>query len=306
MKHDTPSATANIVARNIVLVANTKSLSHLVPPASALLTGWLVQAYSTSGERFLRRAQQGWFQLLFHLYERITIPGLALHQALRKKYIEHLLHASLEEGFQQVVVLGGGFDSLALRLHRKFPWVKFIELDHPATQQVKREVIQSRHLAGENLKLLSLDLTQQTLEQCLAAYPGYMRDCKTVFLCEGVLMYLEAGEVDGIFAFIRKQEGSSRRFIFTYMEPDKSGQTNFRNSTWLVRLWLWWRKEPFKWGLPREQMRSFLEARGFSMREMATPEKFRELYLHHPDLSGMILAEGENVCVADAGASLMN
>ena len=301
MKHDTPSATANIVARNIVLVANTKSLSHLVPPASALLTGWLVQAHSTSGERFLRRARQGWFQSLFRLYERITIPGLALHQALRKKHIEHLLHASLEEGFQQVVILGGGLDSLALRLHRKFPWVKFVELDHPATQRVKQEVIRSHQLAGENLRLLSLDFTQQTLDQCLAAYPGYVRDGKTVFLCEGVLMYLEAKEVDSIFAFIRKQEGSSRRFIFTFMEPDKSGKTNFRNSTWLVRLWLLCRKEPFKWGLPREKMRSFLEARGFSMREMATPEKFRELYLDH-DLSRMILAEGENICVADAGA----
>lgn len=306
MKHDTPSATANIVARNIVLVANTKSLSHLVPPASALLTGWLVQAYSTDGERFLKRARQGWFQLLFSLYERITIPGLALHQALRKKHIEHLLHASLEEGFQQVVILGGGLDSLALRLHRKFTWVRFIELDHPATQQVKQEVIQSRQLAGENLKLLPLDLTRQTLEQCLAAYPGYMRHGKTVFLCEGVLMYLAANEVDSIFAFIRKQEDSSRRFIFTFMEPDESGKPAFRNSTWLVRLWLSWRKEPFKWGLPREQMRSFLETRGFSMREMATPEKFRELYLHHHDLAGAVLAKGENVCVADAVASLMN
>lgn len=303
MKHDTPSATASVVARNVVLVANTKSLSHLVPPASALLTGWLVQAYSTNGEGFLRRARQGWFQFLFRLYERITIPGLALHQALRKKHIEHLLHASLEEGFQQVVILGGGLDSLALRLHRKFTRVKFIELDHLATQRIKQEVIQNRQLAGENLKLLPLDFTQQTLEQCLAAYPGYMLDCQTVFLCEGVLMYLEANEVDGIFAFIRKQEGSSKRFIFTFMEPDKSGKTNFRNSTWLVRLWLSWRKEPFKWGLPGEKMRSFLEARGFLMREMTTPEKFRELYLHHHDLSGMVLAEGENVCVADADAS---
>jgi methyltransferase (TIGR00027 family) len=300
MKDDTPSATANIVARNVVLVASTKSLSHLVPPASALLTGWLVQAYSTGGERFLRRARRGWFQLLFRFYERITIPGLALHQALRKKHIEHLLHASLEEGFRQVVILGGGLDSLALRLHRKFPWVEFIELDHPATQQVKQEVIRSRRLAGENLRLLPLDFTRQTLEQCLAAYPGYARNGKTVFLCEGVLMYLEAKEVDDIFAFVRKQEGEALRFIFTFMEPDKSGKTNFRNSTRLVRLWLSWRKEPFKWGLPRDKMKSFLEARGFSLREITTPEKFRELYLQQHDLGGMILAEGENVCVCDA------
>lgn len=299
MKDDAPSATANIVARNVVLIANTKRLSHLVPTDSALVFGWLIQAFSPKGEAFLRRSRSSWFQSLFRLYERITIPGLALHQALRKKHIERVLLASLEEGFQQVVILGGGLDSLALRLRGKFPRVKFIELDHPATQRVKQEVIRSRHLAGENLKLLPVDFTQQTLEQCLAAYPGYQPDGRTVFLCEGVLMYLEESEVDAIFTFIREQGGPMKRFIFTFMEPDATGKTNFRNSMWPVRLWLWWRKEPFKWGLRRLRMREFLEARGFVMRELATPEKFRELYLEPHGLTGAALAEGENVCVAD-------
>ena len=300
MKYDTPSATANIVARNVVLVASTKSLSHLVAPDSARLTGWLFHAFSPTGEAFLRRARSRWFQSLFRLYERITIPGLALHQALRKRHIERVLRESLEEGFQQVVILGGGLDSLALRLRAEFARVRFMELDHPATQRVKQEVIQNRHLEGENLRLLPVDFTQQTLEQCLAACPGYQPDSRTVFLCEGVLMYLEEREVEAIFAFIRRQASPLNRFIFTFMEPDKSGKTNFRNSTWLVRLWLSWRKEPFKWGLPRMKMREFLDARGFLMRELATPDKFRELYLEQHDLRRATLAEGENVCVADS------
>jgi methyltransferase (TIGR00027 family) len=300
MNDDTPSAYAYIVARNVALIASTRSLSRLVSPASAQLNGWLVQAFSPKGEAFLRRARHSWFQSLFRLYERITIPGLALHQALRKRHIERVLRASLEEEFQQVVVLGGGLDSLALRLRGEFPNAQFIELDHPATQRVKREVIQGRELDGENLNLLPVDFTQQTLEQCLTSCPAYQPDSKTVFLCEGVLMYLEESEVDSIFAFIRKQPGALKRFVFTFMEWDETGKTNFRNSTWLVHLWLSWRKEPFKWGLPKARMREFLEARGFMMKELATPDKFRELYLDQHDLSGSTLAEGENVCVADS------
>jgi hypothetical protein len=53
-------------------------------------------------------------------------------------------------------------------------------------------------------------------------------------------------------------------------------------------------------------MREFLEARGFVMRELATPDKFRELYLARHHLSRAVLAEGENVCVCDADASLAN
>jgi methyltransferase (TIGR00027 family) len=299
MKEETPSATAQIVARNIVLVASTEKLSHLVAPAAARLSGWFVQAYSPQGELFLRRARRTLFQSLFRFYERVTIPGLALHQALRKRRIEEVVCAALEEGFNQVVVLGGGLDSLALRLHREFPQVNFLELDHPATQRVKREVIEAHQLAGANLKLVAVDFTRQTLADCLAACPDYLPGAKTVFVCEGVLMYLEACEVDRIFAFIRQQAGEWKRFVFTFMEPDKSGRTNFRNSTWLVRLWLSWRKEPFKWGLHRAKLRDFLAARGFSMKELATPETFRQLYLKNPDLSTQVLAEGENVCVCD-------
>jgi methyltransferase (TIGR00027 family) len=302
MKEDAPSATAHVVARNVVLVASTKKLSHLVAPSAARLSGWFVQAYSPQGEAFVRRAGRRSFQSLFRFYERITIPGLALHQALRKREIESVMRSSLGEGFNQVVILGGGLDSLALRLHTEFPQVSFLELDHPATQRVKREVMEARQLAGLNLKLLAVDFARQTLDECLTACPDYLAGGKTVFLCEGVLMYLEADEVDRIFAFIRRQPGDVKRFVFTFMELDEKGRSSFRNSTWLVRLWLSWRKEPFKWGLHRRELGDFLAARGFSMKELATPETFRELYLQNPDLSRLVLAEGENVCVCDSEA----
>ncbi len=149
MKDSTPSATAVIVAKNIALVAATHGLSDFVAPEAARLTGLLLEAHSRRGKTFLRRARYRWFQFLFHCYERCTIPGLALHQALRKRHIEQAVRASLAQGFEQVVVLGGGLDTLALRLHKEFPQTNFLELDHPATQRVKRAVIESHQLAGE-------------------------------------------------------------------------------------------------------------------------------------------------------------
>lgn len=303
MKDDSPSATAQLVARNILLIANTKKLSQFVAPAAARLSSLLVRAYSPEGEKFIRRAHRPLFQKLFRFYERITIPGLALHQALRKLSIEKSVRSSLDEGFEQVVVLGGGLDTLALRLHGEFPQVNFLELDHPATQAVKRKVITEHQLEGRNLTLVPVDFTRQTLKDCLAACADYAPPARTIFLCEGVLMYLDSSEVDGLFAFIREQRGLPPRFVYTFMEPDEKGRTNFRNSTRLVQLWLHFRKEPFKWGIDQNEMSEFLRARGFSMREMATPETFRELYLRPHGLSGVVLAEGENICVCDAETS---
>src|SRR5258706_5680656 len=175
-------------------------LSFLVSPEAASLTGLLIQAFSRGGEAFLRRAQHRWFQFLFHCYERCTIPGLALHQAVRKRHIERVVCTSLEEGFEQVVVLGGGLDTLALRLHKQFPKTNFLELDHPATQRIKREVIESGHLASANLRLIPVDFAQQNLEDCLTVNTAYIPGTKTVFLCEALLMNLASAEVTRLFA----------------------------------------------------------------------------------------------------------
>jgi methyltransferase (TIGR00027 family) len=298
MKENTPSATALVVARNVALIAATPGLAHLVPPDAAELTGLLLHAYRRRNDTFLRQAQRPWFRLLFHWYERCTIPGLALHQALRKRHIERIVRASLAEGFEQVIILGGGLDTLALRLHKEYPAVNFLELDHPATQRLKRDVIASRRLAGGNLRLNSVDLAEQPLQDFLAANPDFEPHRRTLFLSEGVLMYLAPEEVDHLFTALWQQKDPAVRFLFTFMERDEQGRPAFRNATWLVRLWLRLKREPFRWGLPRAAVAEFLEARGFHLKELVTAETFR-----HRDLQGdrsqHRLAEGEILCVAD-------
>lgn len=298
MKENTPSSTANIVARNIALIASTGEAACLVAPETARLNAALVESFSADGSLFLKRAQHKWFQTLFRFYERITIPGLALHQALRKLYIERAVRTSLSEGFEQVVVLGGGLDTLALRLQKVFANVNFLEIDHPATQQVKREAIEKLGIKGENLNFLSVDFTRQTLEEGLKSEPNYRHGVSTVFVCEGVTMYLAASDVNNIFGFIKKQNGR-RRFIFTFVEVHKNNKPDFHNSTFLVRLWLKWKNEPFKWGLSKEDLENFLTARGFRLIELASADTFFQKYLKPNRLTHHAAASGENVCVSE-------
>ena len=300
MKENAPSATANVVAKNILLVAGTRAFSELVPDDAARLSGWFVADFSTRGEAFVERSTKRWFQTLQRAFERLTIPGLALHQALRKKYIESVVRASLAEGYDQLIVLGGGLDSLALRLHTEFPTVNFIELDHPATQRIKQRTIDGRRPPGRNLKLMPVDFTKQSLEEALNSCPDYSARKGTIFLAEGVFMYLDAHAVDSVFGFVRGQSNLRKRLVFTFMETDGKGRASFRRSTWLVRLWLSLRGEPFKWGLQERAMESFLCTRGFVLKEMATSATLRETFLREQGFKDAILAEGENVCVCDA------
>jgi methyltransferase (TIGR00027 family) len=299
MKADAPSATANVVAKNILMVAHTAELSALVPRDAARLSGWFVADFSPGGVGFNRRSTKRWFQSLRRLYERLTIPGLALHQALRKRYIEERVRAALAAGFRQLVVLGGGLDSLAVRLSAEFPEADFIELDHPATQLVKRRVIASRRLTRANLNFLPVDFTKDSWPGALLLSPAYQAERETIVLAEGVLMYLDGREVDAVFEFVRAQGGAKVRFVFTFMETDRSGAASFRRTTWLARAWLRLRGEPFKWGLHEKEMGGFLRERGFVLKELATSQTLREMYLRDDGLRDATLAEGETVCVCD-------
>lgn len=300
MRDNVPSATANIVAKNVVLVANTRDFSQLVPREAARLSGQFVACFSAGGRLFVKGSRARWFQALRRVYERLTIPGLALHQALRKRHIERQVRAALDEGFGQLVVLGGGLDSLSLRLSVEFQDANFLELDHPATQALKLRAMQSQKLFCRNLKLLPVDFTERDFEAALDACPDYYPMRKTIFLAEGVLMYLYEREVSRVFDFVRRQSCQEKRFVFTFMETDGKGRASFRRTTPIARLWLNLKGEPFKWGLDADAAESFLRARGFSLKELATSATLRDAYLRGHGLEDAVPAEGENVCVCDA------
>ena len=76
------------------------------------------------------------------------LPGILLHYALRKRFIEESARAFLERGGQQLVVLGAGFDTLAARIAEERPGVVCVEVDHPATQETKRRVLTARTATG--------------------------------------------------------------------------------------------------------------------------------------------------------------
>jgi methyltransferase (TIGR00027 family) len=234
--------------------------------------------------------------------ERLTIPGIQLHYALRKLYLEEVARAALAERFRQVGIFGAGYDTLALRLHETFPDALFIELDHPATQRRKTQALAARHDTSQisNLHFLPIDLTRQRLNAALRKFDGYRADAPTLFIAEGLLMYLSPVEVDDLFQTIRESGGPFSRFAFTFMEPQGDGRINFRTRSRVVDLWLNLRREVFKWGIKRSELDRYLAARGFAIRDLATHETFRRRYLEpHTLLARLPLAAGEYVCVAD-------
>jgi methyltransferase (TIGR00027 family) len=243
----------------------------------------------------LQAIESRWLRWLPAAIERLTIPGIQLHYLVRKRFVEEVARASLSEGFSQIIIVGAGFDTLAFRLASAFPAARFIEIDHPATQWYKQHTLQMTQAVPTNMGFLAVNLSQQSIQERLSASSLYRRDTNTVFIAEGVLMYLMADEVNAIFRFMADGDDSKRRAVFSFMEPDSDGRTAFRNASRAVDLWLRLRGEPFRWGIHRDALPTFLASVGFSLRELATPLIFRERYY----TQDAPLAEGEYICVAD-------
>jgi methyltransferase (TIGR00027 family) len=300
LKAGRASSTAGVVAAGVLLIHHEPVLGRLVSKEAAEAILRLLRARSPLRAAALARGlPYSWFRRVLRAVESGILPGLMLHHAVRKRYIEDETRRALAEGARQVVVLGAGLDTLALRLHREFPRVLFVELDHPTTQDAKRLAFDGLEGApGENLKFLSADFTRQSADEVLAGCPGYDRSGRALLIMEGVLMYLPPADVDSTFAAARRCGGPGSRFIFTFMEIGSDGRPGFSRRGRLSDLWLGLKGEPFIWGLRPEDLPAFLAQRGFGVRDTPSPADLRRIYLSGVDDRAR-LAEGERISVAE-------
>jgi methyltransferase (TIGR00027 family) len=276
---DESSATARFVAEHIVLLGPRTHALLQIPPDQIEWTTRVLEASGWSRGPFA--------SLRSSLSERFSIPGIRTHYVLRKKIIERETRAAIDEGFRQVVVIGAGFDVLALRLAAEFPLVTFVELDHPATQSAKRTAAEGH---GSDITLVATDLRDEPVNVALKR-AKFDAEEQTVFIVEGVLMYLTEEQVISTLQSIRRAVQACR-LIFSAMES-----AAFSGSTWLAQAWLKRRGEPFRWQITPDGVDSFLTRLGFDVLRIYSAEEIRaEL---PPAASGRHVAAGEFIVVAE-------
>jgi methyltransferase (TIGR00027 family) len=299
VREDRASMTAYLIARSLLFLSRDPETAPLVPPETAEASGWFIDLMAPADGRWVRHAGASpLVRQLAYAVERLAIPGVMLHYAVRKRFLEDAARRALADGVVQVVVLGAGFDTLALRLHREYPQVLFVECDHPATQRVKRRALEAHARTGPSFQLLPVDLARRSLAEVIASLPEYSHTADTLLIAEGLTMYLREEEIDELFAFLWDHAGAGSRFAFTFMEPQANGKVSFPSATPFVRPWLRLVGEPFTWGVRRQDLPRFLAERGFTLDEVAGDQALRERYLAPAGLAGRRLAVGEYVCLA--------
>lgn len=118
-----------------------------------------------------------------------VFPPAELWIALRTAHIDQFLHRRIREGIDQVVLLGAGLDTRAVRLAS--PGVRFFEVDHPDTQESKLAKLESLgDYPVSAAHYVSCDFeTEGPVERLLEC--GLVVTRPTVVIWEGVVPYLQ-------------------------------------------------------------------------------------------------------------------
>lgn len=149
----------------------------------------------------------GLWLTLFPLWVKYKISGrLALYPRVpeigseaivdlivaRTLYFDRVIERAMEQ-VDQLVVMGAGYDMRAYgELKRKN--VSFFELDQTSVQAHKRATLESSGIAFEHVTFVSVDFSNENAIQKLIE-SGFDANKKTLFLWEGVTLYLSEADV---------------------------------------------------------------------------------------------------------------
>jgi methyltransferase (TIGR00027 family) len=127
--------------------------------------------------------------------------ALRAHVVIRSRYAEDRMAEAIWRGVTQCVILGAGYDTFA---YRQPVWglaLRIFEVDHPATQQAKRESLQRSGIeVPDNVTFVPIDFERETLADGLRRH-GFDFTVPTFVSCLGVLVYLTAEAVESVFRF---------------------------------------------------------------------------------------------------------
>jgi methyltransferase (TIGR00027 family) len=126
--------------------------------------------------------------------------GLRAFLVARSRYAEDNLANAVARGVAQYVLLGAGLDTFA---HRSpYPQLRVFEVDHPATQEWKRDLLRDSDLpTPENLTYTAVDFERESLAERLEA-TGFDLGAPAFFAWLGVVPYLTLAAFRSTVSFI--------------------------------------------------------------------------------------------------------
>jgi methyltransferase (TIGR00027 family) len=269
MKNQEPSRSAGVIAAHRAIESSRDENQRICYDPFA--RDFLPEGFTVIGPHDISE------QEALALFKAI-VPGFHEFFIARTRYIDDHLQDCIDKGLEQLVILGAGYDSRAYRFDALAHQIKVFEVDHPATQDVKKAKVLERFKAlPAHVSYISVDFIKEDFQSGLFAN-GYDRQLKTLFIWEGVTMYVDSDTVEKTLDFIANNVGNGSSLIFDYTYPEVLAGTFERKEAKE-----WFRitqksDEPLVFGINQDDIEKFLTGRGFSNVVSVSSEYFSTAY----------------------------
>jgi methyltransferase (TIGR00027 family) len=214
-KTETSNMKPNEPSRTALMIARQRAAHQLLDHGSILHDPFAIKILREDEEHVLRFA---------------TAHPLAsigrLFTAARSRIAEDAASRAVERGIRQIVILGAGLDTFALRNPHGSPELRIYEVDHPATQAWKLQRLDEAQIALPPWLIFApIDFERDDLGERLAA-AGFQQSSAAFFTWLGVVPYLTEDAIGRTLAHISYIHDSE--VVFDYMEPAEAFSEELR------------------------------------------------------------------------------
>ncbi len=202
---------------------------------------------------------------------QVINPSVRKAIVLRARFMDDFARDCLNEGFEQIVLLGAGYDSRYFRMP-EFRRAQVFELDLESTQQIKKAL--TRRLFGRlpaNVTYVATDFSKDSVNDKLLA-AGFARHKRTLSIWEGVTLFLNENIVAETLGRLAEL-GPNNRITFDFVPPELTdNETDYQGNRQLIELCNSI-NEPLTFSSRPDRMKSILSSVGYgdikivSMRE---------------------------------------
>jgi methyltransferase (TIGR00027 family) len=234
----------------------------------------------------LPRAMQVLFTIrpLRRLLTRVIGPeGVYEWVIARTKFIDQVFERALSSGVAQVLIVGAGFDTRAIRFKTDGRRIRIFELDASPTQAAKLEQYKARGITiPRNVSFVPINFEKESISKSLLK-KGFRRGAKTLVVAEGVFQYLEPAAAHTLFATLRDLVGAGSTLVFDYAhasvlrgEGKAYGERRMTREVKKVG-------ESWQFGLDKRDVVPLLSKYSFRMVELHSPSALESRYFRGRD-----------------------
>ena len=206
------------------------------------------------------------------------MPGWGNAIRGRIRFFDDIVQDSAGEGFSQLVIMGAGYDTRAYRIGTVKDTMKVFEIDRPETMARKAGIVKTIFgQVPDHVAFVPLDMGEGDCWKALIE-ADWSQEGKTLFLLEGLVMYLPRSVVEALLGGIARNAGAESAVLFDFVpqsladgSSDAEGGQNIRN--WTIQI-----DEPLQSGFADGEVIPFLTALGYSGIQVISSRTFATLY----------------------------